>query len=133
MSQKSPATNRSTKENPATADRKKAQRHGRTTEALAALALRLKGYRILARNYKTKAGEIDIIAAKGDLVAIVEVKARRDMTGSVDAVGLKSRQRIKTAANWWLAGRKDAHVLSLRFDIVAVQPWKWPVHLEDAF
>ncbi len=116
-----------------TSSRKKAQRYGHFSEALAAFALRLKGYKILERNFKTKAGEIDIIARKGDLIAIVEVKARRDLNQSVDAVGYQSQQRIKSAANWWLAGRKDAHLVSLRFDIIAVQPWKWPTHLEDAF
>jgi len=100
---------------------------------LAAFALRAKGYRILARNFKTKSGEIDIIARKGDLIAIVEVKARRDLRASVDAVGYQSRQRIHAAANYWLTTRKDAHLLSFRFDIIAVQPWSWPRHLEDAF
>ena len=116
-----------------TKSRQKAQRYGHFSEALAAFALRLKGYKILERNYKTKSGEIDIIARKKDLVAIIEVKARRDLSASLDAVGYQSRQRIKSAANWWLAGRKDAHLISLRFDIIAVQPWKWPTHLEDAF
>lgn len=116
-----------------TTSRKKAQRYGHFSEALAAFSLRLKGYKILERNFKTKSGEIDIIARKGDLIAIIEVKARRDLAGSVDAVAYQSQQRIKSAANWWLAGRKDAHLLSLRFDIIAVQPFKWPTHLENAF
>jgi putative endonuclease len=114
-------------------DRQRARRYGIWTEILAALALRFKGYKILARNFKTKSGEIDIIARKGDLIAIVEVKARRDLQASVDAVGFQSRQRIQAAANRWLTARRDAHRLSLRFDIIAVQPWSWPRHLEDAF
>ncbi|MFP3339830.1 YraN family protein, partial [Micrococcus sp. SIMBA_131] len=56
--------------------RQKAYRLGHRGEWLAAIALRLKGYRILARRYRTKLGEIDLIARRGDLVAIVEVKAR---------------------------------------------------------
>ena len=113
--------------------RQQAQRHGKWSEMRAEWALRLKGYKILARNHKTKLGEIDIIARKRDLVAIVEVKARRDALQSIEAVGYHSQQRIKNAANLWLATQKDASLISLRFDIIAVQKWKWPKHFEDAF
>ena len=113
--------------------RQLARRYGQAGERLAALALRLKGYRILARNYRTRLGEIDIIARKGDVVAIVEVKARGDLASAADAVGYKARRRIEQAAHHWLATRRDANRLSLRFDIIAVRPWRWPVHLENAF
>jgi len=113
--------------------RQKAQRYGVWTEQLAAIALRLKGYRILARNFKTKEGEIDIIARKGDLVAIIEVKARKEISQSIDAVGYHNQQRIHAASDVWLSSRKDAHLLSFRYDIIAVQPWRWPTHFEDAF
>ncbi|TIO58114.1 MAG: YraN family protein, partial [Mesorhizobium sp.] len=55
--------------------RRKAYRRGHRGEWLAALALMLKGYRILARRHRTKLGEIDLIARRGDLVLFVEVKA----------------------------------------------------------
>lgn len=113
--------------------RRRALGHGRFAETLAALALRLKGYRIIARNFRTRSGEIDIIARRGDLVAIVEVKARDGVAAAVDAVGHHSRERIRRAAGLWLARQKDAPQLSLRFDIVAVLPRRWPVHLPDAF
>lgn len=115
------------------AGRKKAQKYGLFAETFAAFALRFKGYKIVARNYKTKLGEIDIIARKGDLVAIVEVKARKTLQASVDSIGFQSTQRIENAADLWLAKQPDAHLISMRFDIVAVQPRKWPVHIEDAF
>lgn len=121
------------REEPETRARRKARRYGMWTEFLAATALRLKGYRILARNYRTRAGEIDIIARKGDLVAIVEVKARKTLAASLDAVDHTGSQRIEAAADWWLASRRDADKLSMRFDIISVQPWSWPVHVEDAF
>lgn len=114
-------------------NRRRARRYGLAAEHLAAVALRLKGYRILERNYRTKLGEIDIIARKGDLVAIVEVKARASVAGAADAVGYQARQRIGRAAHHWLATRRDAHRLSLRFDIIAIRPWRWPVHLKNAF
>ena len=102
-------------------------------EWLAAWALRLKGYRILARQYRTKLGEIDIIARRGDLVAIVEVKARPTLTAAMDAVGLTAQRRIEAAADLWLARQKDHARLSMRFDIVAVLPGRWPVHVPDAW
>jgi len=106
---------------------------GRTGEGLAALALRLKGYRIVARNFRCPLGEIDIVARRGDLIVFVEVKARADAVASVDAVTGQARRRIANAAEVWIARQRDASRLSWRFDIVAVAPWRWPVHFEDAF
>ncbi|MCB1384926.1 MAG: YraN family protein [Nitratireductor sp.] len=113
--------------------RRRARTHGLFAERLAALALRLKGYRIVARNFRCKQGEIDIIARKGDLVAIVEVKARPDTMSAAEAVTLRGRRRIEQAAQVWLSRRPDHARLSLRFDIVAVRPWRWPAHIENAF
>lgn len=118
---------------PKSTSRQKAQKYGLFAETLAVFALRLKGYKIVERNFKTKLGEIDIIARKGDLVAIVEVKARKSLQASIDGVGYQSTQRIENAADLWLAKQKDAHLISMRFDIIAVQPRKWPVHIKDAF
>ncbi|MBG0508029.1 YraN family protein [Agrobacterium sp. MOPV5] len=113
--------------------RRKAERRGHAAEYWAALYLLLKGYRILAIRYRTRLGEIDLIARKKDLVAIVEVKARTSGEGAVDAVGFHSQQRIRAAADLWLARRKDAARFSLRFDIVAVLPRRLPQHFIDAF
>ncbi|CVI59980.1 MULTISPECIES: YraN family protein [Agrobacterium] len=113
--------------------RRKAERRGHVAEYWAALYLLLKGYRILAIRYRTRLGEIDLIARKKDLVAIVEVKARTSGEGAVDAVGFHSQHRIRAAADLWLARRKDAARFSLRFDIIAVLPRRLPQHFIDAF
>ncbi|MFK5980205.1 MAG: YraN family protein [Rhizobiaceae bacterium] len=110
-----------------------AYKKGFWAEFIAAWFLRFKGYRILHMRYKTGSGEIDIIAKKRELIAFVEVKARAQVQSAVDAVSYSSQQRISNAADIWLARQHDANVLSLRFDIIAVVPWKIPVHLEDAF
>ncbi len=111
----------------------KALKRGLLAEYRAALFLMLKGYRIVAMRYRTSLGEIDIIARRGELVAIVEVKARATFDGAVFAVSDSSQRRIRAASDLWLARQPDFHRLSVRYDIVAVLPWRWPRHLPDAF
>lgn len=118
---------------PADIRKRKALRKGAIAEYRAALALVLKGYRILAFRHRTKLGEIDIIARKGDLVACVEVKARATVESAVIAVSPTAQRRIRAASDLWLARQPDAARLSIRYDIVSVSPWRWPVHLTDAF
>jgi putative endonuclease len=110
-----------------------AYRRGHRSEWLAALALMLKGYRIVARRYRTKLGEIDLIARRRDLVLIVEVKARPTLIEAMDALGRQSERRIEAAADLWLIRQPDHSRLSLRFDMVAVLPRRWPIHVENAF
>ena len=117
----------------ATARRRRAYRRGHRGEWLAAAALMAKGYRILARRYRTKLGEIDLIARRGDLVLIVEVKARRTLVEAMEAIARESERRIERAADLWLARQPDHGRLSVRFDMVAVLPWRWPVHVENVF
>jgi len=116
-----------------TARRYGAYRRGHRGEWLAALALMFKGYRIVARRYRTKAGEIDLIARRGDLVIIVEVKVRATLDEAMDALGPFSEGRIEAAADLWLTRQRDQARLSMRFDMVAVLPRRWPIHVEDAF
>ncbi|MCC0035108.1 MAG: YraN family protein [Hoeflea sp.] len=115
-------------------DRKRrSERKGRRAEWLAALALMLKGYRITALRYRTPVGEIDIVARKRDLVAFVEVKARRDLAAGIDAVSYPAQRRIAAAGELFISRQRDSAKLSWRHDVIVVSPWKWPVHLEDAF
>lgn len=113
--------------------RRKSLRRGHLSEYLAALSLLLRGYRILAMRYRVKAGEIDIIARKGDLVSFIEVKARRTTEASVFAVNVLAQSRIRNASLHWLKTRTDAGRLSYSYDIIAVRPWRWPEHFRDAF
>lgn len=121
------------KDNPKTLKRKRAQQWGHVSEWIAVISLILKGYRILKMRYKTKLGEVDIIARKGDLIIMVEVKARRTIQEAFDAVTSTSQRRIESAGDLWLASQKNAHLLSVRYDIIAVRPWKWPTQYENAF
>ena len=113
--------------------RQRHERRGHRGEWLASLALMVKGYRIVARRYRTKLGEIDLIARRGDLVLIVEVKVRPTLIQAMEAIGRMSERRIEAAADLWLARQPDHARLSLRFDMVAVLPRRWPVHVANVF
>ncbi|ATN32683.1 hypothetical protein ACO34A_02545 [Rhizobium sp. ACO-34A] len=113
--------------------RVKAERRGRFSEYVAALYLLMKGYRIVAMRYRSGAGEVDIIARRGEVVALVEVKARGSAEKAIDAVGFSSQQRIRSAGDHWLSRQRDAAALSVRCDIVAIVPGRWPRHFMDAF
>ncbi|TAN04748.1 MAG: YraN family protein [Rhizobiaceae bacterium] len=113
--------------------RYRAYRKGHRGELLAALTLILKGYRIVARRFRTKAGEIDVIARRGDLVLVVEVKARRTLVEAMDAITVTAERRIEAATDLWLSRQPDHARLSVRFDMIAVLPRRWPVHVPSIF
>jgi len=113
--------------------RLEAHKRGHRSEWLAAAALMAKGFLIVARRYKTKLGEIDLIARRGNLVLIVEVKARASLAAAMEAIGRESERRIEGAADLWLMRQPDYARLSVRFDMVAVLPWRWPVHVPNIF
>ena len=113
--------------------RQKAWRRGHVAEYLAAAFLLFKGYRILAIRHRTKLGEIDIVARKGDIAIFVEVKSRRGAQEAIDAVSFSSQKRIRAASDLWLARQPDFARLSQRYDIVAMLPGRWPQHFPDAF
>ncbi len=117
----------------ATAERRAAENRGRRAETLAAWYLRLKGYRVLARRYKTPVGEIDLIVRRGRQIAFVEVKARAAADDGLLAVTPAGRRRIARAAELWLASHPAAAGLGLRFDVVVAAPRRWPRHLPGAF
>ena len=118
---------------PEAAARRAAERHGHRSESLAALWLRLKGYRILGRRVKTRAGEIDLIALPPfGPVCMIEVKARRVLLDAAAAVAPAQRARITRAACLYLAGKPGLAARGVRFDIVAVAGFP-PRHFRDVW
>lgn len=112
------------------------QKYGAEGEAQAADFLRGAGYQILERNWRFKKLEVDIIARKGELLAIVEVKTRKNDTfGEPEIFVTKKKQNfLITAAHHYITDR-DLDV-DVRFDIVAISglPGNQTVkHLEGAF
>ena len=104
-----------------TADRRKAFRRGIVSEYVAAGYLLLRGYRILAMRYRSKAGEIDIIAADGDVLVFVEVKTRRSDVENdpEESVNWHKRRKLTQVARHFIA-HKNAHNMTARFDVVAI-------------
>ena len=108
-------------------------RRGRRGERLAAWWLRLKGYRILARDLRTPVGEIDIVARRGRVLALVEVKLRPRAAAALEAISPRQQQRIVRAAGAFLQRHRKLADLDLRFDTVVVVPGRWPRHVPDAW
>jgi putative endonuclease len=106
---------------------------GLSAETRAAAYLVAKGYRILARRWKSPAGEIDIVARRRQLLVFVEVKARASLDEAAESVLPRQRQRIAAAAEVWLATYPDPKILDMRFDAILVAPGKLPRHVQGAF
>ena len=106
---------------------------GLWAESFAALALMLKGYRILTRRFKTPLGEIDLVAKRGRTVCFVEVKRRGTAREGVEAIHAKNRARVAAAAALYLQKHPGYSSMDTRFDAVIVAPGAWPRHIPRAW
>ncbi len=113
--------------------RQAAQRTGRWAEHLAAWRLRFAGYRVVARNYRSPAGEIDLVVRRGRTLVFVEVKARGTLTDAAEAIRLGQQRRIRNAATAFLARHSHLGTCNLRFDAVLIAPGRMPRHVPDAW
>jgi len=108
-------------------------RTGLSAEARAAAYLMAKGYRILAKRFRTPVGEIDLVARRRNVVAFVEVKARATLDDAAYAVTLRQQRRIIDAAQAWLMAHPEHAEFDLRFDAMLIAPRRLPRHLLAAF
>jgi putative endonuclease len=108
-------------------------RTGLSAETRAAAYLMAKGYRILAKRYRTPYGEIDLVARRRHLVAFIEVKARASLDEAAYAVTARQQQRIIEAAQAWLMAHPEHAEFELRFDAMLIAPRRLPRHLLAAF
>ena len=115
-----------------TETRQKAHRLGHAAEWRAVWRLRLAGYSILARRYKTRVGEIDIVARRGGVLAFVEVKARADLEAAGYSLYGRQFGRVSRAASLFVAHHPHYAAHSLRFDAMLVVGL-WPRHLPDVW
>ncbi len=113
--------------------RQRAESFGQKGEFFAAVFLRLKLYSILAKNYKTPFGEIDLIVKKGANIAFVEVKTRKDKNQEGGALLAVNQRRITKAANHYLMYNPHLADNDLRFDVIFLAPNSFPRHLIGAF
>ena len=114
-------------------DRQQARRRGIAAETLCVWLLRLKGYRILARDLRTPVGEIDIVARRGRTLVAVEVKRRGRLEDAAEAIGRDQRRRILRALGWFAQRQPDGDRLSLRFDAMLLDGGLLPRHIRDAW
>ena len=114
-------------------ERLAAFRTGLSAESRAAALLMAKGYRIVARRFKTPVGEIDIVARRRRVLVFAEVKARAALDDAAEAVTGRGRRRIIAAAHAWLAAHPDDVTAEIRFDVIMVAPGKLPRHVANAF
>ena len=111
----------------------KAYRLGLYAEILAALYLMLRGYRIIAWRYKTKIGEVDLIARRRQSLVFVEVKARQELSTALESVTAQMRKRITAAANSFLIKHPQYQNSEMRFDVIAVALPFSVQHLDNAW
>ena len=114
-------------------ERQIAFRTGISAESRAAAFLIAKGFRILARRWRSPVGEIDIIARRRSLLVFVEVKARDRLDDAAWSVTDRQRLRIAAAAEVWLAQNADDRIRDIRFDAMLVAPGSIPRHIPAAF
>jgi putative endonuclease len=114
-------------------ERVAAFRTGVSAEARATAWLMAKGYRILAKRFRSPYGEIDIVARRRNLLAFVEVKARASLDDAAYAVTPRQQKRIIDAAQAWLMTHPEHADFDLRFDVMLIAPRRLPRHLLAAF
>ena len=117
---------------PPSPKRQAAEAAGRRGERIAGWWLRLKGWRILARRVRTPAGEVDIVARRGNLIAFVEVKARATASELDFAIDERRLARVAAAAEYLMpvyAGPGD----DIRVDVILLAPRTPPRHIENAW
>jgi putative endonuclease len=111
----------------------RAQRFGRRAEWLATWYLRLKGFRLVARDVRLPGGEIDLVLRRGRLLVLVEIKARAPGTEIEAAIGERQWRRIAAAAEQFCARRPGYAELDRRFDALFLERGRWPRHRPDAW
>lgn len=110
-----------------------ARRSGRWAEAQAAVLLMATGWRILGFRLRTPSGEIDLLAKRGKVLAVVEVKSRTSLDDALAAVSSLQQARLRTAGEGLAARRPDLQGLSVRLDLIALAPGRRPRHIHDAW
>jgi putative endonuclease len=104
---------------------------GRAGEAQAARFLEAQGYVLLARNWRIREGELDIVAQEGDTLAFVEVKTRRTHTHGAgeESIDARKQQRLAQLAERFLAAHPELTFRQCRFDVVVIDYTQRPAQI----
>ena len=113
-------------------DRRAAEASGRRGERMAGWWLRLKGWQILDRRVRTPAGEVDIVARRGALIAFVEVKTRKSVAELDFAIDERRLARVAAAAEYLMPRYASPHD-DIRIDVILIAPGACPRHIENAW
>jgi putative endonuclease len=115
-------------------DRKRslARLAGVDAERIALLYLIAKGYWPLARDWRGRGGEIDLVMRRGRTIIAVEVKARPTLQEAASAITPAKIARIAAGMRQFRAERRLGDSLDFRFDAVLIAPLKWPLHVQNA-
>lgn len=95
--------------------------------------LMLRGYRVLKLRYKTKLGEVDIVACKGKCLHFIEVKYRKKIMDAAESITPKARARIARSAQIYSAAYPKKHDYAMSFDVVLIAPPFFMKHLDNAW
>ena len=106
---------------------------GLLAESFAAVYLFFKGYKIIARRFKTPGGEIDLIARRGRTLAVIEVKARTSLDDGAGAVNARAQNRIEQALRFFLSRHPQYIDYTIRFDVIAIALPFSIRHLDNAW
>jgi len=113
------------------ANKIQAYKFGLFSETITCFFLRIKGYKILERRYKTNLGEVDIIAKKSGVIIFIEVKARKN--GETDVLAQHQMKRIIKSGELFIAKHRQFASFDLRFDLIIIRPFKLPEHIINAW
>ena len=114
-------------------ERRRAETAGCRAEVLCAWILRIKGYRIVAQRSRQPGGEVDLITQRQGVLGFVEVKARASTRDAIESISLRQQSRIIRAAKFFVANNAHFADRTLRFDVILVAAWRWPVHIPNAW
>lgn len=106
---------------------------GLWAELRAAAYLRLRGYKLRARRYKTPLGEIDLVVERAQTLVFVEVKLRRTLDGAAEAINLRNQKRVRAAAELYLQAYPQYNNHDMRFDALILTPGRDIAHIEAAW
>ena len=114
-------------------ERQQRDQRGRDAEDRVAAFLEAAGYQVLERRLRTPAGEIDLVAVCEDVLAFVEVKARKSVGRGLYSLSERQAARIAGAAEYFLADHPEYAEALVRLDLVVVVPGRAPVHFPNAW